>query len=50
MPEFWQEEKRVGLHSAVFRELVLLPKGLGPTLGRKGAGTAKVRLAAILFT
>src|SRR5215831_13491989 len=45
MPEFCQKEKRVGLHSAVFRELVLGPKGLGPTLWRKAAGTAKVRLA-----
>ena len=44
MPEFWQERKRAGLHSAVFRELVLWPKGLGPTLWRKAAGTAKVRL------
>ena len=47
MPEFWQEEKRVGLHSAVFRELVLWPKGLGPTLWPKAAGTAKVRLGAL---
>src|SRR5215472_3474636 len=47
MPEFWQEEKRVGLHSAVFRELVLWPKGLGPTLWRKAAGTAKVRLVLV---
>ena len=45
MPEFCQKEKRVGLHSAVFRELVLGPKGLGPTLWRKAAGTAKVRLS-----
>ena len=44
MAEFWLEEKRVGLHSAVFRELVLWPKGLGPTLWRKAAGTAKVGL------
>jgi hypothetical protein len=44
MPEFWQEGKRAGLHSAVFRELVLWPKGLGPTLWRKAAGTAKVGL------
>src|SRR5215467_13985508 len=47
MPEFCQKEKRVGLHSAVFRELVLWPKGLGPTLWRKAAGTAKVRLVLV---
>src|SRR5215472_738035 len=50
MPEFCQKEKRVGLHSAVFRELVLGPKGLGPTLWRKAAGTAKVRLGSMWRT
>ena len=45
MPEFQRHEKRVGLHSAVFRKSALQANGLWFTSSRKPARSAKVRLA-----
>jgi hypothetical protein len=48
MPEFRREEKRVGLHSAVFLPATLQVNGLTVALSRKTAGAAKVRLDYLL--
>src|SRR6266849_3816618 len=44
MPEFHRHEKRVGLHSAVFRKSALQANGFWLASPRKPARTAKVRL------
>jgi hypothetical protein len=45
MAEFPPKEKRVGLHSAVLRELMLGPKGLRIAVQRTTPGTAKIGLS-----
>jgi hypothetical protein len=45
MPEFRGEEKRVGLHSAVFRQLTLQAIHLRLGIRGKRPRSAKVRLA-----
>jgi len=44
MPEFQRQEKRVGLHSAIFRKAALQANGLRLVPSRKPPPTAKVRL------
>ena len=49
MPESRTLGKRVGLHSAVFRKLVLQPLGLCLTLRAKWLWSAKGRLRLLPF-